>query len=47
MHRCAPVAKQYSRTHIVGECEINKEERDVLRDEENKRMWHGEIWYTR
>ena len=30
MHRCALVAKQYSRTHIVGECEIYKEERDVL-----------------
>ena len=30
MHRCALVAKQYSRTHIVGECEIYKEERDIL-----------------
>ena len=37
-----------SRTHIVGECEIYKEERDVLRgDEENRRMRHGEVWYAR
>ena len=21
-----------------------KEERDVVRDEENRRMWHGEVW---
>ena len=27
-----------SRSHIVGECEIYKEERDMLRDEENRRM---------
>ena len=36
-----------SRTHTVGEREIYKEERDVLRDKENRRMWHGEVWYTR
>ena len=32
MHTCALVAKQYgveSRTHIVGECEIYKEERGM------------------
>ena len=36
MYRCARVAKQYqveSRTHIVGECEVRKEERDVLEEE--------------
>ena len=27
-----------SRTHIVGECKMYKEEWDVFRDEENKRM---------
>ena len=33
MHRCARVAKQQeSRTHIVGECEMHKEERDVLEE---------------
>ena len=33
----------------VGECETRKKERDVLREggEENRRMWHGEVWYTR
>ena len=36
-----------SRTHIVGGCEIYKEEQNVLRDEENGGMWHGEVWYTR
>ena len=36
-----------SRTHIVGECEIYKDKRDVLRDEENRRIWHREVWYTR
>ena len=34
-----------SRTHIVGECETYKEGRDV--SEENRRMWHGEVWHTR
>ena len=34
MHRCALVAMQKRRTHIVGECEIYKVKRDVLRDEE-------------
>ena len=29
MHRCDLVAKQYSRTHIVGEYEIYKEGPDV------------------
>ena len=33
MHsRCARVAKQESRSHTVGECEIHKEERDVLEE---------------
>ena len=37
-----------SRTHAAGEGEIYKEERDVLiRDEENRQMWHGEVWYAR
>ena len=43
MHQCALVAKaKESRTRIVGECEMYKEERDVLEmkqidecDEEN------------
>ena len=36
MHRCALVAEQQSRTHIVGECELYEEERDTLGgDEEN------------
>ena len=35
------------RAHIVGGFEMYKEERDVLRDEENRRMWHGEVWYTK
>ena len=39
MHRCALVANQRrGRTHVVGECEMYKEERDVLGDEENRRM---------
>ena len=36
-----------SRTHIVGECEIYKKERDVLEMRKNRRMWHGQVWYTR
>ena len=40
MHRCAFVAKQWRAelTYVVGECEIYKEERDVIRggDGENK-----------
>ena len=38
-----------SRTHAAGEGEIYKEERDVLRaeDDENRRMCHGEVWHTR
>ena len=38
-----------SRTHIVGECEIYKEEWDVLenRDEGKIRMRHGEVRYGR
>ena len=39
------IAKE-SRTHIVGECETCKEERDVLGDKANKRMRYGEILYT-
>ena len=35
IHICALVAKQSSRTHVVGECEMYKEERDVL-DEMSK-----------
>ena len=35
MHRCARVAKQRiaELTSIVGECELYKEERDVLEEE--------------
>ena len=34
-----------SRAHIVGECEIYKEERDVLGgDEESRRMRYGRVW---
>ena len=29
---CARLAQQWSRTHIVGECEIYKEERDALEE---------------
>ena len=36
MHSCARVAKQWSRTHIVGECELYKEERDVMEEEMRK-----------
>ena len=31
--------------YVVGACEMYKEERDVL--EENRRLWYGEVWYTR
>ena len=36
--RCAFAAKQYveSRGHMVGECEIYKEERDVLKEKIRK-----------
>ena len=44
----ALVAKQMRvKLTTVGECEMYKEERDVLRDEENRRMWHGEVWCAR
>ena len=36
MHRCALVAKQQSRTHIMGECEMYKEELDVLEEDMEK-----------
>ena len=42
MHTCARVAQQYdveSRTHVIGKCEIYKEERDVL--EEQMRILNG------
>ena len=45
MYPCGKAVE--SRSHIVGEREIYKEEWEVLRDEENRRMWHGEVWYTR
>ena len=36
MHRCALVANQRrGRTHVVGECEMYKEERDVLGEMRN------------
>ena len=37
-----------SRTHIVGECEIYKEERDVLEEVRkiDKCTYHGEVWHT-
>ena len=45
MHIYALVAKQWSRTHTVGEYEMYKEERDVLGeiDQGNKRhvMWRN------
>ena len=42
MHRCTPLCKAAeSRTHVVGECEMYKEEWDVLRDEDSRRMRHG------
>ena len=37
-HRYALVAKQQSRTHIVGESEIYKGETGCVRDEEDTRM---------
>ena len=47
MPRCALAAKSQSRTNM-GEREVYKEELDVFReDEENRQMWHGEVWYTR
>ena len=33
MHRLALVAKQESRIHIVAECELYKDERDILEEE--------------
>ena len=36
MHRCAFVAKQNSRTRLVGDCETYKEGRDVLEEEMRK-----------
>ena len=34
-----------SRTHMVGECETYKEERDALEEgEEIRRMRHGRVW---
>ena len=39
MHRCALVARIESRTRIVGECEMYKEDLVRVRgDEENRRM---------
>ena len=35
-----------SRTHIVGECEMYKEERDVLGGEDDRKVGYGEIQYT-
>ena len=37
-----------SSAHMVGECEMCKEERNVSRegDEENRRTLHGEVWYA-
>ena len=32
MHICDLVAKLYSRTHVVGECEMYKKERDMLEE---------------
>ena len=32
MHRCALLAMKESRTHTVGECDMYKEERDVLEE---------------
>lgn len=37
MHTYALMAKQNSRAHIVGKCEICKEERGVLDDEMRKK----------
>ena len=39
MHRCGLVAKQKRVEVTQWECEMHKEERDVLRDEENRRKW--------
>ena len=36
MHRCALVAKQQSRTHMVGKCELYKGEWDVSEEEMRK-----------
>ena len=42
--RMGPCCKEIEgRTRIMGECEMYKEERDVLRDEENRSMWHGQV----
>ena len=41
--RCPCGNANESRTHIVRECELYKEERYVLRDEENRQMRHGTL----
>ena len=47
MNRCARVCGKAieSRTRIVGECEMYKEELNVY--EGNRGMRHGGVWYTR
>ena len=52
MHRCAFVGKaKESQTHIVGECEMCKEERGALEEETRKidecDTWHAEMHYSR
>ena len=42
-----PCGKAVESTLIVGEGEIRTEERHLSRNEEIRRMWHGEVRYTR